>query len=130
MKTLPANHKEELFRYIWGFIHNKQSILFQINGMEEHLHILCDIHPNIALTDFVRDLKTSTSKWLKENNHFSDFDGWASGYAALTYAYRDIDMIRNYIKRQEEHHQTRTFIEEYKALLVENGIKIDDRYFP
>jgi len=75
MQALPCEYREELFRYIWGIIRNKQSTLFQINGMEEHIHILCDIHPGVALADFVRDIKTFTSKWLKENNNFPDFGG-------------------------------------------------------
>ena len=130
MQALPCEYREELFRYIWGIIRNKQSTLFQINGMEEHIHILCDIHPSVALADFVRDIKTFTSKWLKENNNFPDFGGWARGYAALTYTYRDIDMIRNYIKKQQEHHKSQSFTEEYRTLLINNGIDIDETHFP
>ncbi len=51
--------------------------------MEDHLHILCDLHPTIALADYMRDIKTSSSIWLKQSGKFSDFKGWADGYAAL-----------------------------------------------
>ncbi len=37
-------------------------------------------------------------------------------------------MIINYVKNQKEHHKTETFIDEYKRLLKENGIKFDEKY--
>ena len=98
--------------------------------MEDHIHILSDLHPSIALADYVRDIKTSTSIWLKKNKNFTNFVGWASGYAALTYAYRDKEMIINYIKNQQAHHEKVSFVEEYKKLLNEQGVKVDEKYFP
>ncbi len=35
----------------------------------------------------------------------------------------------NYIKNQQEHHNTETFEDEYRRLLEEHNIKIDERYF-
>jgi len=59
-----------------------------------------------------------------------DFPNLTDGYAALTYAWKDKDMIINYIKNQQEHHKNETFEQEYKRLLEEHGIKIDSQYFP
>lgn len=98
--------------------------------MEEHLHILSDLHPSIALADFIRDMKTATSKWLKTNDQFPNFRGWADGYAALTYAYRDKDLIINYIKNQREHHKTISFKDELEQILIEHGVAFDEQFFP
>ena len=98
--------------------------------MEDHIHILCDLHPTIALADFMRDIKTSTSLWLKQSGKFLEFAGWADGYAALTYAWKDKDLIVNYIKRQQEHHEVESFEDELRRLLAEHGIEIDEKYFP
>ena len=98
--------------------------------MEEHVHILCDLHPSIALADYIRDIKTSSSIWLKETGKFSEFAGWADGYAALTYAWKDKDMIVNYIKNQQEHHKKESFEDELRRLLKEHGIEFDEKYFP
>ena len=128
-KTLSLEHTRELYAYIMGIIKNKNCFLYRINGMEEHVHILSDLHPSIALADYVRDIKTSSSLWLKQNLNFQNFVRWADGYAALTYAYRDKEMIINYIKNQQEHHKKVSFMEEYRKLLKEHEIKIDERYF-
>lgn len=130
--SLPAlnpEYNDELFKYIWGTIRNKKGHLYRINGMEEHIHILTDLHPSIALSDFVRDIKTSSSIFLKKSNSFPKFKGWADGYAALTYSHWDKNKLIEYVKNQQEHHKKETFEEEYRRLLNEHGIEIDERYF-
>jgi REP-associated tyrosine transposase len=129
-KSLPQIHSSELYSYITGIIKNKNCTLYQINGVEDHIHILSDLHPSLALADLIRDLKASSSLWLKQNGKFQDFSGWADGYAALTYTYRDKERIINYIKKQQEHHKKVNFEEEYRALLVEHGVSIDEKFFP
>ncbi len=129
-KTLVVNHSRDLYAYIMGYINNRKCTLYRINGMEDHVHILCDLHPTIALADYIRDLKTSSSVWLKQTGRFPFFTGWADGYAALTYAWMDKDRIVRYIMRQQEHHKTETFEDELRRLLIEQGVQIDDRYFP
>jgi putative transposase len=129
-KTLIQAHSRELYAYLMGFIRNKNCFLYRINGMEDHLHILCDLHPTIALADYMRDLKTSSSIWLKQSGKFSDFNGWADGYAALTYGWKDRDKIANYIKNHQEHHKHLSFQDELRELLQEQGIKVNQKYFP
>jgi REP element-mobilizing transposase RayT len=129
-KTINQEYASELYAYIIGYIKNKQGFLYRINGMEEHIHILCDLHPSLALADFMRDLKSASSGWIKGTNKFIDFNGWADGYAAFTYSWKDKDMIVNYIKNQQEHHKKKTFEDELKNLLEEFGIKYDKKYFP
>jgi REP element-mobilizing transposase RayT len=128
--TLPQEYSKELYAYILGIIKNKNCFLYRINGMEDHIHLLSDLHPSIALADYMRDIKTASSLWLKQHKNFTAFEGWADGYAALTYAWRDKELIVNYIKKQQEHHKIETFEVEYRRLLEEHGINIDEKYFP
>ena len=113
-----------------GFVKNQNGFLYRINGVENHVHMLCDLHPSIALADFMRDLKTSTSIWLAQLGKFPDFRGWASGYAALTYSWKDKDKIVSYIKNQQEHHKRVSYEEELRGLLKENGIICNECFFP
>ena len=94
------------------------------------MHLLCDLHPTIALSDFMRDMKASTSIWLKQSGKFPSFNGWAEGYAALTYAWKDKEMIVSYIKNQQEHHKHVSFEDELRGLLIGNGIDINELFFP
>ena len=128
-KTLPLEHSDLLYQYMWGFTKTKNCKLFRINGMEEHLHLFVSLHPALSLADFMKDLKISSSLWLKNNTLFPLFSGWAKGYGAFTYCVRDADMIINYIKKQREHHRKTEFKDEYKSLLIENKVEFDDKYF-
>lgn len=128
-KTIPDSHCKDLYNYIWGIVKNKDSKLYQINGVENHIHLLVDIHPSISVADFVRDLKSYSSGWMKQTGHFREFKGWAEGYGCFTVSYREKDQIIGYIKKQKEHHKSVTFEEEYRKLLVEQEVTIDEKYF-
>jgi len=129
-KTLVQDHIKELYAYIMGIIKNKNCILYRINGLEDHIHFLSDLHPTLALADYIKDIKVASSLWIKQSKKYPYFTGWADGYAALTYAWRDKDRIVNYIINQQEHHKKVLFADEYKSILEEHGIKIDERFFP
>jgi REP element-mobilizing transposase RayT len=126
-QALPLDRSEELYRYIWGIIKNKNSVLYRINGVEDHVHILFSLHPTIALSDFMREMKAETSKMLKRTAGFENFEAWSEGYAALTYSLNDKDKIINYIKNQREHHKKVSLREEYEAFLAEMKMELDER---
>ena len=128
--TIGQNNADKLYAYITGIIKNKNSHLYRINGIENHLHILSDLHPSIALADFVKEIKVSTSMWMKSGELFPLFNGWADGYGSFTCSYRDVGRLIDYIKGQQEHHRKKTFEEEYRSLLMDSGIRIDERFFP
>jgi REP element-mobilizing transposase RayT len=101
--VLRRERREDLFRYIWGIIKNRHAHLYRVNGVEDHLHILSSPHPTVSLADFVKDIKTGSALWIKENSVFSRFSHWQEGYAAFTCSRRDVDGLIEYIKGQEEH---------------------------
>jgi len=92
-RVLLANKRDDLFRYTWGILKNKDCHLYRIGGVEDHVHILTEIHPTIALAGLVKDIKTSTSSWIKSENIFSDFTHWQDGYGAFTVSHRDKDAV-------------------------------------
>ncbi len=87
------------------------------------------MHPTFALSDFMREIKEHSSKWLGQNCNFPDFESWAVSFAAITYNFNNIQTIVNYIINQKEHHKTICFEDEYRQFLVDNGIEINEKYF-
>jgi REP element-mobilizing transposase RayT len=75
LHTIKQDNANELYSYIAGIVKNKNSHLYRINGVENHLHILTDMHPSIAPMDFMRDVKVSTSLWMKSRGLFPAFKG-------------------------------------------------------
>ncbi len=126
--TINKESETELYKYISGIIKNKKCKLYRINGIEDHIHIMSDLHPTICLSDYVKDIKVASSIWMKESGKFPLFEGWQDKYGAFTYSIRERDMIISYIKNQKEHHKTESFYDEFKRLLIENGIEFDEKY--
>ena len=126
--TITEAHSEELYKYIWGVIKNNNCKLYRINGMEDHIHIFSDLHPSVARADYIKDIKVSSSLWMKENGKFPKFKNWQDSYGAFTYSIKEKDIIINYIKNQKEHHKSESFYEEFKRLLVDNKIEFDEKY--
>ncbi len=127
-ETITEAHSEELYKYIWGVIKNNKCKLYRINGMEDHLHIFSDLHPSVTLADYIKNIKVSSSLWLKANGKFPKFKNWQESYGAFTNSSKEKDTIINYIKNQKEHHKSESFYDEYKRLLIENQIEFDEKY--
>ncbi len=127
-QTLVTEHQESLYKYMRGTINNNKSKLYRINGMEDHINILSDLHPSVCLSDFVKDIKVSSSIWLKDSGKFPDFDSWQVGYGAFTSSVKEKPILMEYIKNQKQHHAEESFLEEYKRILIENEIVFEEKY--
>jgi putative transposase len=128
-RTIEESHERDLYAYIYTFIKSYHGVLYRVNGMSDHIHILTSLHPTIALSDFMRDLKTATSKFLGSHREaFPMFDGWSDGYFAATKGIEQREMVRQYIIHQKEHHKKESFRDEFLRMCRENQIPIDDKY--
>jgi REP element-mobilizing transposase RayT len=128
--TIRQENVSYLYKYIWGIIKNKKCVLYRINGMEDHIHILSDLHPSVALADYIKDIKVASSKWMKASGYFPDFRGWGIKYAAFTYSYEEKEILIHYIKNQQEHHKKESIRDEIKRLFKEQGIiNMDENWF-
>jgi putative transposase len=120
--------RPELCRYLWGVIRNKGCHLYRINAMEDHVHIFSNLHPKVNLAEYIKDMKVSSSVWIKDKGIFRGFTHWQEGYGAFTHSYTEKDRLIEYVKNQEEHHKTENYIDEFKRLLEEAGLKYDPKY--
>ncbi|MBN2579601.1 MAG: IS200/IS605 family transposase [Pirellulales bacterium] len=127
-RTLPDGHRDLLYRYIWGIHKNLNCHLYRIGGIDDHVHILTATPTTLALSDYVKEIKIGSSRWLKEQVEFARFEGWQDGYGAFTASFDGKDALIEYIKGQAEHHRTESLLDEYRRLLRENGITFDERY--
>jgi REP element-mobilizing transposase RayT len=121
-------HKEEIYKYIAGIIRNKSQKLIAINGVSDHVHLLIGMKPDIALSDLVRDIKASSSKFINENRLIKGRFQWQEGFGGFSYGHSQLDSIARYIRNQEEHHQRRSFRHEYLTLLRKFDITFKDEY--
>jgi REP element-mobilizing transposase RayT len=120
--------KDELYKYITGIISNKNQKLMIINGMPNHVHLLIGTKPNCNLSDLVRDIKANSSKWINEKQFVNGKFEWQTGFGAFTVSQSAVNNVLDYIKNQEEHHQVKTFKEEYIGFLKFYNIEYKTEY--
>ena len=116
---------ETLWAYMRGIARNRGFDMLAIGGTSNHVHILLLVPAGMHLVDIVRDLKANSSRFMKETVRFF---AWQDGYAGISASPSQVETLRQYIARQEEHHRQRTFDEEFIALLNKAGVQYDPKY--
>lgn len=121
-------YQDRLYGYIGGTIRGLGGISLAINGTADHVHLLAKLRPDKALSDVLRDLKANASGWMHDLfPELKDF-AWQRGYGAFTVSQSQIEQVCNYIAHQQEHHQKKSFRDEFIGFLKANGIEFDERY--
>lgn len=124
----PSN-REVLQRYISGIIENSNQKLLAVYANPDHVHILVGFNSlNLKISDFVRDIKANSSRFINEQKWMGGKFNWQEGYGAFSYSKSQIDKVVNYIINQEEHHKKRSFKEEYLELLNKFEIQYEEKY--
>jgi REP element-mobilizing transposase RayT len=125
---LRADLRPRLYAYIGGIIKHRDSVLLASGGIEDHVHLLIDVHPALSSSDLVRDVKANSSRWIHESAADLKAFAWQSGYAVFSVSRSVVPDVRTYIENQEEHHRTITFKDELIAFLERHGVSYDARY--
>lgn len=123
-RTIPLDKKETLYKYITGIVKNLKSDLIRINGVENHVHLLIDLNPTVALADMVKNIKQSSSKMLNQTFIFPLWEGWASEYYACSVSPAHVPMIKEYIDKQEEHHLATDYVTEVRSFVSKMGMTL------
>jgi REP element-mobilizing transposase RayT len=74
--SITREHEDELYKYIWGIIKRRNCKLYRINGMEDHIHIMSDLHPSVCLSDYIKEIKVTSNQWMKDSGLFPEFNNW------------------------------------------------------
>jgi len=120
--------KDDLYKYISGIVTNNDQKVYAINGMPDHIHILLSIKPNCLLSDLIRDIKASSSKWINSKQLINGKFYWQEGFGSFSVSQSQLDRVIGYIDNQEVHHQKLSFKKEYVGLLESYKIVYDEKY--
>lgn len=120
--------KENLYQYITGIVQNRGYKLLRINGMPDHVHLFFGLKPTESISALMQQVKEQSTKWINGQRLCWGRFEWQDGFGAFSYSHSQIDDVVQYITNQEEHHQKKSFLEEYRQLLDAFEIPYDARY--
>ena len=83
--VIDLSHKNELEKYMTGIITRKEQKLYAISCMPDHTHLLISIQPIIVLSDLVRDVKNSSSRFINQKGWLEGKFRWQKGFGAFSY---------------------------------------------
>ena len=91
----------------------------------EHIHILLELPSTMPMDKVARLLKGESSFWINENKLTPFKFKWQRGYGAFSVSASQLNIVKNYITNQDEHHKIRTFAEEYTEWQKKYGVTSD-----
>lgn len=118
--------RAELFAYMGGLVKELKGLPIIINGIEDHVHLLILLPPNVSVSDAMRFVKANSSRWIKERSG-KPF-AWQKGFGSFSVSRSNVNAVAKYIRDQEEHHRKFDFKTEYLSLLDKSGVDYDVRH--
>jgi REP element-mobilizing transposase RayT len=125
---ITPEYEVRLYDYLGGTIRKLGGISLELNGTEDHVHVLAKLRPDCALSDVLRDLKANATGWMHDVFPTLKNFSWQRGYGAFTVSQSHVEAVRRYIAQQKEHHRKISFRDEFIQFLRENGIEYDERF--
>ena len=110
--------EERLHQYITGIFQQNDHKMLQINSMPDHIHIFIGMRPHQSISSLLQNVKTESSKWIKEQKLCAAPFAWQEGYGAFSYSKSQVPDVIRYVKNQKTHHQKLNFLDEYRKMLT------------
>ena len=126
--SLDPSVRPSIHAYLATVVRNATCGCPRAGGTSDHVHLAIQLSRTMAVANLVEKVKTSSSKWLKDQSPGLRGFAWQRGYGVFSVGPSDLDALIRYIDGQEEHHQKWTFQEEYRAFLKKYEIDYDERY--
>jgi REP element-mobilizing transposase RayT len=120
--------RRELHSYLATMLRNQGCETLIVGGVEDHTHSLFALPRTRAIANVVKEVKRTSSGWIKEASHKLSKFHWQGGYAAFSVSQSNLSEVIRYIENQEHHHKKLTFQDEYRAFLNAYGVEFDERY--
>jgi REP-associated tyrosine transposase len=120
--------RDELYPYMGGIICELGGRAMAVGGTKDHIHMLVRIPHSASVSDFVRVLKTNSSRWIHEKWKSSAGFAWQEGYGAFSISASNAQATTEYILQQEKHHGKKSFREEFLEFLQQNDIQYSEKF--
>ena len=120
--------RPRLWAYQSRILQNLECSSITIGGVEDHVHVSCNLTKKAAPMKVLELLKKDSSKFVKSLRSDLAAFHWQDGYGLFSVSPSHLDVLREYILHQEAHHKKETFQEEFLRILKKYQAPYDERY--
>ncbi len=108
---ITPDREPQLYSYIIGKADSLDCIIHAIGGIENHVHLIASIPPNLSIANFVKRIKGSSAHHLNDNlvGSISTFS-WQRGYGVFSLGGKQMKRAISYVREQKIHHAQGTMI--------------------
>src|SRR5437763_8900390 len=96
---------ERLYSYIGGIIRAEKGVLYDIGGVEDHIHMYVRWRPDGSVSDLMRTVKSRSSKWVHDTFPALREFAWQEGYSVFSASKSQEETLKKCIADQAEHHK-------------------------
>lgn len=118
-----AEVREATHAYLGGISKQLGCPPIAIGGVEDHVHLLAQLGRSIALAEWVKELKRSSTLWIKSRGLVQGDFQWQGGYGVFSVSASKVEQVKAYVLRQEDHHRKVSFQDELQSLLRKHGVE-------
>jgi REP element-mobilizing transposase RayT len=115
--------RQKVFSHIRENARSKGIHLDFVNGHIDHVHCLVSLTQEQTIAGLMQLIKGESAFWINKNNLCKERFEWQNEYFALSVSESKVNIVREYIKKQEEHHQKKNYREEYDEFIEKYGFK-------
>jgi putative transposase len=119
---------ERLYPYIGGIVRAEKGVLYDIGGVEDHVHMYLRWRPDGSVSDLMRTVKSRSSKWVHDTFPALRKFAWQEGYSVFSVSKSQEEAVKKYIAAQAEHHKKEDFKSELLRILRAHGVEFDEKY--
>ena len=98
----------ELFNYLATVCRTLRVAIHALNGMPDHVHLICSIPPSISISEVVMDLKGKSAYHLNHLPSSDSYLAWQPAYGVITLSKHHLQRARLYVNNQKTHHADNT----------------------
>jgi REP element-mobilizing transposase RayT len=94
-----------------------------LNGYFEHVHCLISLGSDQTLEKLMQLIKGESSFWVNKNKLTKKKFEWQDEYFVASVSESNLESVRRYIARQEQHHAKVSFDNEFESMLLRAGFQ-------
>src|SRR4029079_17079346 len=92
--------RTDMHAYLAKMLREQDCETLIVNGVEDHVHALFALSRIRAIADVVKEIKRTSSGWVKDLSPKLSKSHWQGGYGAFSVSQSNLDEVIRYIENQ------------------------------